>query len=348
MCFAVVVARAAGSSEAPKTFPAPLPVAAPQVELSIPNPPASLRLGQAFALDVDYTANLHEQGLRARLFLEIRDAATSETLASWSSDNSRAGYEGPSGRVTFACTAPAAAPPSGLAYFCAYAAPMEFNPYVIRELETYPRDGTYPYQWSGNGVTHNIVYLGTTILTDNQAGNACYCSGITYQVFMDAWEKYNAEKGFSPASIWGMTVSQARNFRLKWYAADGRILGSTGAIEDYACGFRITDPDRARPGDFVQIWRNSGSGHSVIFIEWIRNDLGEKTQIRYWSTQTSTNGINYNTENYSSLNMTDTTFARALKPADKDDWANRYAAAETRSRPIRITAPAHTTGWMAR
>ena len=44
------------------------------------------------------------------------------------------------------------------------------------------------------------------------------------------------------------------------------------------------------PGDFVQLWRHDGSGHSVIFLDWVRD--GEAlVGLRYWSTQTTTNGI---------------------------------------------------------
>ena len=131
-----------------------------------------------------------------------------------------------------------------------------------------------------------------------------------------------------------------KTFRLIWYIALGRdsYPGPAKAMTDYKCGYQITDWDHARQGDFVQIWRLGvqDSGHSVIFDKWIRNKSGEKTSIRYWSTQTSTNGINYNSEKYSNLKLEETTISRAIKPPDDDDWKNRYADISTQSAPTRV------------
>lgn len=282
--------------------------------------------------------DLWKEELRGRIFLEMRDAATSDIISLQHNDNNRSGYQGPDGSVAFTCSAPET---YSRIFFVAYVSPIEFNPYVIAETLKYPRDGSYPYEWAGgtNGVTHDIKYLGTTIITDNQAGNACYCSGITYQVFMDAWETYNTAKGISPASIWGITSAQMKTFRQIWYITSTSYLpGPAMAFANYKCGYQITDWDQARQGDFVQIWRKSTtlSGHSVIFDKWIRNEAGEKTSIRYWSTQTSTNGINYNSEKYSVLDLAQTTIARALKPPDDDDWKNRYADISTQGSPTLV------------
>jgi hypothetical protein len=62
---------------------------------------------------------------------------------------------------------------------------------------------------------------------------------------------------------------------------------------------RITKLADARAGDFVQIWRHRGTGHSVIFIDWVRKG-GRIQGLRYWSTQKSTQGIGYRTELFGS------------------------------------------------
>jgi hypothetical protein len=73
-----------------------------------------------------------------------------------------------------------------------------------------------------------------------------------------------------------------------------------------------------KKGDFVQIWRTSGSGHSVIFMNWTVNDAGDTTGIRYWSTQPGTNGVNYNTEYFSEyggrVDKAHTYYSRAVNP----------------------------------
>jgi hypothetical protein len=187
------------------------------------------------------------------------------------------------------------------------------------------------------------------VISDNVEGNYCYCSGITYEVFMDAWATYNSAKGNSPAHISNLTYNQMKSFRTKWYAADGTITGAPGAISAYGCGFEITEWDKVITGDLVQIWRLGGSGHSVIFDSWIRDTGGNKTTIRYWSTQTSTNGIGFNEEDYSNLDQSKTVFARVVKPVDDDDWPNRYVDVNTFSQPTQvgeIIPPC--TGWMLR
>ena len=59
--------------------------------------------------------------------------------------------------------------------------------------------------------------------------------------------------------------------------------------EDYILGRHST-------GRFLQFWRNNGSGHNNIFIEWARNSSDEIVGVKYWSTQGSTNGVGYQVE----------------------------------------------------
>ncbi len=318
--------------------------AQPVCTFSFPDLPDRLDPGQAFQLKVDFSTNLHELGLAARLYIEMRRAPDGDIITTSSADNNRRGFEGPSGSQTFSLNAP---PWEGFVYFRAFLAPLEFNPWILAETLTYPRDGTYPYKWTGNGVTHDIIYRGATILTNN-SGNYTYCSGITYEAFMDAWETYNAAIGNTTADIWGLTSSQMVTFRQRWYGIMHRDC-STDALTTYNCGYRINDWDKARAGDMVQIWRKSGSGHSVVFDSWIRNGEGEKTHIRYWSTQTATNGINYNEENFTAL-TDETSFCRVVKPPDSGDNACRYADADTSATLTRIGAaiptPSPPSGFM--
>ena len=61
-------------------------------------------------------------------------------------------------------------------------------------------------------------------------------------------------------------------------------------------GEEVKNRDDARPGDFVQFWRGNGSGHSCIFQDWVRDDAGKITHLKYWSAQKKTNGVSFNTE----------------------------------------------------
>jgi len=42
------------------------------------------------------------------------------------------------------------------------------------------------------------------------------------------------------------------------------------AVEKYDLGYRITDLEELRAGDFIDLSRENNSGHTVVFLEWIR------------------------------------------------------------------------------
>jgi hypothetical protein len=49
-------------------------------------------------------------------------------------------------------------------------------------------------------------------------------------------------------------------------------------------------PNRARPGDFMNISWADGGGHSVVFLGWHKDEQGGK-HLLYWSSQKATNGM---------------------------------------------------------
>jgi hypothetical protein len=291
--------------------------------------PESIVEGEDFEVEVDFSADLHEYGLAARVFLEVIDADTGEILELLvDDDGGDPPHEGPNAGVTFETSVTGASS----VYFNAYISPIEMNSFFIDELESYPCDGSYPYRWTGNGVTHDIYYKGSLILSDNRVGNVCYCSGITYQVFMDGYANYNDIWGYD--DICGMSVYDMIYFRRWWYGWYS-LECAISAIKKYKVGYEIPyrEPDKVIPGDQVQLWRRSGSGHSCIFIDWARDEEGEIIGLTYWSTQRSTNGIGYNTEYFKGVSNPvldhETRYARIVKPIAPDDWTNRYDDANT-------------------
>jgi predicted Zn-ribbon and HTH transcriptional regulator len=97
-----------------------------------------------------------------------------------------------------------------------------------------------------------------------------------------------------------MTPSQLKNFQKTWYGAKDFEKGksetlSTKALEDYNLGKRIEHKE-AKSGDIAQIWRNNGSGHSVIFKDWVTDDKGNRIGIKYRSSQANTKGVGDRTE----------------------------------------------------
>ncbi len=176
-----------------------------------------------------------------------------------------------------------------------------FNEVVWRYLETYPTDGTNRYYWpSGSdwaGTTRDLWYR-DTLVAEGDAEGRCYCVGLTWEVFMRAWEEVDRTTG-GDGTINGMDVAELYTFRTDWFVRELDGPGPSYAMENYGIGEEITDYSALQPGDFVQFWRHSGSGHNVIFVGWLM-DGAEIVGLEYWSTQSSTDGVGYNSESFGS------------------------------------------------
>lgn len=175
-----------------------------------------------------------------------------------------------------------------------------YNAAVLDRIATYPTDGSYGYYWPRGGgwagTTQDIWYLDTRVATGD-AYQRSYCVGLTWEVFMRAYQTLQDQDGM-PETLAGLDVSELLDFRTDWYVRDLFGSGVVEAVERAGIGARVTNLGEAQPGDFVQFWRNSGSGHSVIFDGLNYDDAGTLQGIRYWSTQGSTDGIGYRVENF--------------------------------------------------
>lgn len=177
-------------------------------------------------------------------------------------------------------------------------APKEsLNGYVLAQMASYPMDGSYAYHWpkSGTweGTTQTLVYQGRTLCTGDPKKRS-YCCGLTFEVYLCALLKA------AGGEIEGLNAAELHELRLRFFGdskvkRERRRLAAYG-LESLGLGTQLKSLDDARPGDFVQFWRHSGSGHSAIFVNWIRNRSGKITGFVYWSSQSSTRGIGYNRE----------------------------------------------------
>lgn len=179
----------------------------------------------------------------------------------------------------------------------------EFNPIVLEVIARYPTDGTHRYHWpkqgGWKGNTKDLEYGGEVFAAGDPEGR-CYCCGLTFEVLIDAWRVWCARNGRA-WRVGDLDVAGVRKLQRQWFgsAADRSCLHT--ALVENDLGFRVTDWKDARPGDFVQLWRENGSGHSVVFLGWEREhdrDDGRITGIRYWSTQGATDGIGARTESF--------------------------------------------------
>jgi hypothetical protein len=199
---------------------------------------------------------------------------------------------------------------------------INFNLYSLDLLEEYPIDGTHPYNWvdTYTGVTRDLYYKGERIARANPDGSkSCYCCGLTFEDFFRGIQRLNKDLG-RDEDINGMTAQDMKYFIHLWFVQSTWGDGPGIALERFGLGKKIENMDEIKKGDYVQIWRTTGSGHSVIFINWIMNTSGDRIGIRYWSTQGSTNGINYNNEYFSghggTVNLNYTYFSRVWSPED--------------------------------
>ena len=122
-----------------------------------------------------------------------------------------------------------------------------------------------------------------------------YCSGSSYGVFIEALnlllpegssrlseERYESLRMQEPD---GSRREDRIKFWGKWND-DG--WGTHYAMVQYSGIGEEIPPERARPGDFMNIAWVKGLGHSVVFLGWFvkKNQPG----MVFWSSQKSTNG----------------------------------------------------------
>ena len=311
------------------------------VVLSFPDVPAEAMPEEELSLSLALVKAATESEQRLVFLLEMRRLQDDAVLAQAIQDNSGSGYAISSGTVSFSLSVPAV---EGPIYFVAQAVPWSLNRAVTAWYKTYPTDGTHPYLWSGGGygVTQDVYYLGELIAPTN-ASRTTYCCGLTFETCVLAYEDYNASYGH--ATIGTMSVDDMKSFRRIWYGVTDAEKLCARAVTDYQLGEEISDFEEMQEGDFVQFWRRSGSGHSVIFVDWVRNATQEITGFDYWSSQPSTDGIGCNTEFFgdsSGVNRERFWAARLRKPRDDADADWALGQADTRDQPtaLRSGSPA--------
>lgn len=175
----------------------------------------------------------------------------------------------------------------------------ELNPHVLAVLASYPADGTHGYHWPKQGpwrgITRTLTYAGEVLFEGDPQGR-CHCSGLTFEVFLTAWMRW-ARENHRPERLAGRSGAEVRAFQQRWFGEGGDRQTLRTALVEGRLG-RDVPLESAQPGDFVQLWRHSGSGHSAVLLAVERDAAGAPAALRYWSTQSSTNGIGERTERF--------------------------------------------------
>ena len=186
------------------------------------------------------------------------------------------------------------------------AEPETLNRHILDVIEEYPVDGSYG-QLTGEGVhntfgvTQDLYYGGRRVLRGDPQ-NRSYCIGLAMEVYLRACEEYARETWGSPQyRLARVEPDNFEAFRKDFYGVDGDKRTFVRALAERGLG-KIVSLEEAKPGDLVQFWRNGSSGHAVIFLGLDRDDDdGDPEAIRYWSVQSSTDGIGRNSEPFGSV-----------------------------------------------
>jgi hypothetical protein len=152
---------------------------------------------------------------------------------------------------------------------------------VVDVARSFPDGGGYDKAWKGTGVPEDVLFNKERILARDDQGS--YCCGYTFAVAM----KVATERGL----LRGKSVEDIRKFQKQWYGAteESAETQCVLAAETLGIGKEVAT-QAAQPGDFLQLWRSNKSGHSVIFLDWVRRD-GQPIGLKYRSSQGSTDGI---------------------------------------------------------
>lgn len=147
------------------------------------------------------------------------------------------------------------------------------------------------YQLGGTGIPFDIVFNGKVIVArDDQ----WFCSGFTFATVMEAARRAGL--------LSGKNAAQIKKFQQEWYGASSSPSVAEQQAGPAMANLGIGGPilaTQAKPGDFAQIWRTNNSGHSVVFLGWLKDASGKVVGLRYKSAQPKTNGVGVTEEKFS-------------------------------------------------
>ena len=152
---------------------------------------------------------------------------------------------------------------------------------ILAAARSIPDGGTYVWA-NGSGSPSDIRHDGEVILKAQEKGT--YCSGFTFCVAMEAARERGLLKGKSAEAV--------RQFQKQWYGStkEAAERQCALAVEQLGIGREVKSLADAQPGDFMQLWRTNKSGHSVLFLDWVREG-DQVVGIKYRSSQKSTDGV---------------------------------------------------------
>ena len=170
-----------------------------------------------------------------------------------------------------------------------------FNRYMveaINDTSLYPKDGTYSYCLSNDcgeywGMIQGGWYLGEQVFP---GGEDCFCTGHALEIFLDAYERWQADNDVATGVAYGgltMDSLDLGEFYQHWQGYGvASVASGANALESAGIGQVLYEDDwpEAVTGDVGNLSRSTGSGHAIIFVDWLW-EAGELAGLRYYGCQ---------------------------------------------------------------
>jgi hypothetical protein len=148
---------------------------------------------------------------------------------------------------------------------------------------------TGPYKWvsGSSGMPVDIYFKSKDPLFKKPGDGSTYCTGYTFAVGYITCLNRGLLANFTDADI--------KKIQEIWNVGDAKTypklcvdaIANKKYSNSKTLGEEITI-ENVKKGDFCQIWRSTGSGHSVIVLEMIKKD-GKTVGIKYYSSNTKIN-----------------------------------------------------------
>ena len=213
------------------------------------------------------------------------------------------------------------------------------NIYIIQAVNKMPSGGGYATSQEAFKRLRNeaIVWNEATqrLILRPERATPSFCSEACYLVLLQAlmaWEKHFPQYRL-PSSVWQkMAVSDPQHDgEGPWGCVNANGPGLAKWISDLGAGINFSQPQSAKPGDFLKIfWTEEiGAkefGHLVVFIAYGRKPEDGTLCIRFWSSNKD-RGYGINTVPISSIKRM--IFTRITNPVafrkietlpEKDQW----------------------------
>ena len=162
------------------------------------------------------------------------------------------------------------------------------NERILRLVDGYPAGPAHSYGWvrgqDTDGTSVDLIWQGVPLALADSDGSV-HCSGITFEVYLRALA--DALEGGAAAP----SAAQLQAIKERWYIRDGSEGGPVDALVEAGLGWRVPTFADLQPGDLVQFWRNSGKGHTAVFLRPRVTGDPNLQSMAYWSAQATSEGL---------------------------------------------------------